>query len=106
MNPSEFQGFPDDLNPDGLTPDPQPVDNPAEITDPTGFDPSELPDVPMDVPSEITFGASVHGHHDPSSQIAFGSAGRCWWCHGTGVVSGWGQNQKCSHCGGSGIGPR
>lgn len=40
-------------------------------------------------------------HH----QISFGAAGRCWWCSGSGVVWTGGQNQPCSHCGGSGIGP-
>lgn len=43
---------------------------------------------------------------DQSSTVAFGAAGACWWCGGTGVVYyPSGVSETCGHCSGSGIGP-
>ena len=39
------------------------------------------------------------------AEVSFTGAGRCWWCSGTGVVWSGSENEVCSHCGGSGIGP-
>lgn len=41
----------------------------------------------------------------PGAQVSFTGADRCWWCSGSGVVWSGTENESCSHCGGSGIGP-
>ena len=72
-----------------------------------GFDPSQLDDQ-----NDQAHSGSKEDEDSPDDtdrdvhhEISFGAAGRCWWCSGSGVVWTGGQNQACSHCGGSGIGP-
>jgi hypothetical protein len=52
---------------------------------------------------ELTNSEGLQGKRD----VAFGAAGKCYRCYGTGVIWNFseGMNEKCYVCGGSGIGP-
>lgn len=75
----------------------------------SGFDPTLLDDQSDQAQSgsEADDDSSTGNDTDQAArhQISFGAAGKCWWCGGSGVVWSGGENQPCSHCGGSGIGP-
>jgi DnaJ-class molecular chaperone len=79
------------------------LQNGLDITDFTKDELNQLLDM-CSVPTGLD-AHDLHKSHDPEHSLSFGKAGKCWYCHGSGVVWSGGANVKCSHCGGSGIGP-
>jgi len=89
------QGDPDALlaafGSGALAPDAMSFDALTDLMAKAGINPSQLTDDQVD-----QLMAS-------SQKVSFGSAGSCYTCSGTGVVSSFGKNEVCWRCGGTGI---
>jgi hypothetical protein len=105
------QGDPDALlaafGSGALAPDAMSFDALTDLMAKAGINPSQLTDDQVDqlmassLPPDAD--ASVLPVETPPQKVSFGSAGSCYTCSGTGVVSSFGKNEVCWRCGGTGI---